>query len=158
TGQPVRRIMDSWIFQPGFPMVRPTNGAVEQRRFTYTETPDNTRWAIPLPARIHSNGGTETRSVLLSGDQVAIDAPADALVVLNAGGDGFYRVGYPATWRDRLLDSGVLETKERAALADDLWALVLAGEARADEFLTSAERYANETDLIVWRVLSSHLR
>src|SRR5262249_7411153 len=125
TGQPVRRIMDSWIFQPGFPMVRPTNGTVEQRRFTYSDTDDNTLWAIPRRARIPSNGRTETRWVRLAGDQVAIDAPADALVVLNAGGDGFYRVGYPAAWRDRLLDAGVLETKERAALADDLWALVL---------------------------------
>jgi puromycin-sensitive aminopeptidase len=158
TGQPVRRIMDSWIFQPGFPMVRPTNGAVEQRRFTYSGGPDDARWAIPLRARIHANGSAETRSVLLAGDHVPIEAPDDALVVLNANGDGFYRVGYPAKWRDRLLDADVLESTERVAVIDDLWALVVAGEARADEFLTSAERYANEGDLIVWRVLNAHLR
>jgi puromycin-sensitive aminopeptidase len=158
TGQPVRRIMDSWIFQPGFPMLRPSEGAVEQRRFTYREGADDARWAVPMRARIHTNGQSETRAMLLAGDQIALDAPADALIVLNAGGDGFYRVGYPAEWRDRLLESGVLEVKERVAVADDLWALVLAGEARADEFLTSAERYAAETDLIVWRVLCAHLR
>jgi puromycin-sensitive aminopeptidase len=158
TGQPVRRIMDSWIFQPGFPIVRPAGNAVEQRRFTYTAAPDSTRWAIPVRARIHANGNTETRSVLLAGDRVAIDAPDDALVVLNAGGNGYYRVGYPAEWRDQLLDAGILESTERVTVIDDLWALTLAGEARADEFLTSAERYANETDLIVWRVLTAHLR
>jgi puromycin-sensitive aminopeptidase len=158
TGQPVRRIMDTWIFQPGFPIVRPTAGTVEQRRFTYTARRDDTRWAIPLRARIHTNGTTETRSELLAGDRVAIEAPDDALIVLNAGGDGYYRVGYPAEWRDRLLDAGILQSTERVSVIDDLWALVLAGEARADEFLTSAERCTDENDLIVWRVLNAHLR
>src|SRR5262245_32411798 len=35
TGQPARRIMDSWIFQPGYPVITPSNGTLRQRRFAY---------------------------------------------------------------------------------------------------------------------------
>ena len=34
-------------------------------------------------------------------------------------GDGYYRVGYPAEWRDRLLDADILESTERVAVIDD---------------------------------------
>ena len=159
TGQPVRQIMDSWIFQAGFPILTPEAGMVAQSRFTYRDAPgDKTRWAVPLLARVHTSAGVETRSLLLTGDQVAVDAPLDALVVLNSGGEGFYRVAYPAAWRDRLLESGVLDGRERFTLVDDLWASVLAGGATAAEFLDVAQRFADERDLVVWRILAAHLR
>jgi puromycin-sensitive aminopeptidase len=157
TGQPVRRIMDSWIFQPGFPVLRPEAGMVAQQRFTYTGKADRARWTIPLRVRAHGSDIT-SRSLLLSGDQVAIDAPLDALVVLNAGGEGFYRVAYPTVWRERLLDAGILDPRERFALVDDLWAAVLAGSASAAEFLACARVFSDESDLAVWRVLGAHLR
>jgi puromycin-sensitive aminopeptidase len=159
TGKPVRQIMDSWIFQAGFPILTPEVGMVAQSRFTYRDaTGDGTRWAVPLLARVHTSTGVETRSLLLTGDQVALDAPLDALVVLNSGGEGFYRVAYPAAWRDRLLESGVLDARERFVLVDDLWAAVLAGVATASEFLEVAQRFTDERDVVVWRILSAHLR
>jgi puromycin-sensitive aminopeptidase len=158
TGQPVRQIMDSWIFQPGFPVLHPNAGNAAQRRFAYHGEPDDSRWAIPLRVRVHHNDQAETRSLLLAGDQVALDAPNDALVVLNAGGQGFYRIAYPSEWRDQLLDAGVLSALERTALVDDQWAAVLAGSETAAEFLEVSRRFAAETELVVWRILSSHLR
>src|SRR6185369_3116298 len=74
------------------------------------------------------------------------------------GGEGFYRVVYPAPWRDRLLDANVLEPLERFALVDDLWAAVLAGDATAAEFLSCARRFADESDPVVWRAVVGHLR
>ena len=47
---------------------------------------------------------------------------------------------------------------ERFVLVDDLWAAVLAGVATASEFLEIAQRFADERDLVVWRILGSHLR
>jgi puromycin-sensitive aminopeptidase len=158
TGQPVRQIMDSWIFQRGFPVLRPEAGMVAQQRFTYAGDTDRTRWTVPLRVRIHGPAEISSHSLLLAGDQVAVDAPLDALVVLNAGGEGFYRVAYPAAWRERLLDAGILDARERFALIDDLWAAVLAGSATAAEFLACARQFTDESDLSVWRVLSAHLR
>ena len=81
-------------------------------------------------------------------------------VVLDAGGEGFYRVSYPREWRDRLLDAGVLEPLERFSLVDDLWAAVLAGQRRPPKRCSSLARRARaaKTDLVVWRVLVGALR
>jgi aminopeptidase N len=161
TGRPVRRIMDSWIFQPGFPLLTPSNGRVLQQRFAYEreERGDSgERYVVPLLVRVQTGDHVETRSMLLADDAITLEVPDDALVVLNAGGEGFYRVAYPNHWRERLLDAAVLQPLERFALVDDLWAAVLAGAATAAEFVETALRFAGEEDLVVWRALGSHLR
>jgi puromycin-sensitive aminopeptidase len=159
TGKPVRRIMDTWIFQPGFPVVRVNEGQIEQQRFSYSDAEHDEQWVLPVLARVHSAGGaTQTHSLLSDAAPIALDAPGDALVVLNAGGEGFYRVAYPTAWRDRLLAAGVLEPLERFALVDDLWAAVLAGEATAEEFLACARQFTDEADPVVWRAVIGHLR
>ena len=110
TSEPVRRIMDSWIFQPGFPLIAAAAGdgsvTISQQRFGYEASDATQRWAIPVRARVHAGASSDTRSLLLDGDSVTFDVPADALVVLDAGGEGFYRVSYPREWRDRLCLSG----------------------------------------------------
>ncbi len=163
TSEPVRRIMDSWIFQPGFPLVSATAGAgsvtLTQQRFGYAaEENAEQRWAIPVRARVHTGSSSETRSLLLDGDATTFEVPADSLVVLDAGGEGFYRVAYPEEWRDRLLDAGVLGSLERFSLVDDLWATVAAGHAPATDILALARKLRGEDDLVVWRVLLSVLR
>jgi puromycin-sensitive aminopeptidase len=158
TGKPVRRIMDTWIFQPGYPALRVENGRLEQRRFTYAHSDHDEQWVLPVLARVHTGDQAETRSLLSDAQAVPLDVPDDALVVLNAGGEGFYRVVYPVAWRERLLDAGVLEPLERFALVDDLWASVLAGDATAAEFLACARRFSAEKDPVVWRAVIGHLR
>jgi puromycin-sensitive aminopeptidase len=158
TGQPVRRIMDTWIFQPGFPTVRVDEGRLEQRRFSYSGAGHDERWVLPVLARIHTGEQVETRSLLSDAETMPLDLPDGSLVVLNAGGQGFYRVAYPTAWRDRLLDAGVLQPLERFALVDDLWACVLADQASATEFLDCVRRFVGETDPVVWRMIIGHLR
>ncbi len=138
TGKPVRRIMDTWIFQPGFPLLRAEDGRLEQRRFSYADVTHEEQWVLPVLARVHHGDTTETLSLLSEAKTMPLAVPDGALVVLNAGGEGFYRVAYPAEWRDRLLDSGVLQPLERFALIDDLWASVLTGDTTAAEFLDCA--------------------
>ena len=159
TGRPVRRIMDSWIFQPGYPEIAPDNDArLSQRRFSYAGMPTRERWSVPVLARVHAGGGAETQSLLLDDESVTLETTADALVVLNAGGEGFYRVAYPPEWRTELIERYVLTTVERFSLVDDAWAAVLAGEAHADDFVAWAERFGRERELVVWRTLLSRLR
>ncbi len=169
TGQPVRQIMDSWIFQPGFPIVNARRSGervtLSQQRFSYlsgargldgARGPE--RWSIPVRARVEEEGRSETRSLLLAGDDIEMDVPAGARVVLDAGGEGFYRVGYPPDWRAELLGAGSLRPLERFSLVDDCWAAVLAGQAPAHELLALAHQLRGEDDLVVWRVLVSVLR
>ena len=162
TGQPVRRIMDSWIFQPGFPLVTAARDGdrvtISQGRFMYEARTASEQWSIPVRARIETAGEPETRSLLLADPELTIEVPTDALVVLDAGGEGFYRVAYPPEWRAQLLTAGVLSPLERFSLLDDCWASVLAGRASAEELFDLIGRFRGEDDLVVWRVLAGVLR
>src|SRR5439155_20627709 len=162
TGQPVRKIMDSWIFQPGFPLVTARRDGdrvtLSQQRFSYLGGASPERWSIPVRARVEGNGRSETRSLLLADAKVTTEVPSGARVVLDAGGEGFYRVAYPAEWRAELLASGTLRSLERFSIVDDTWAAVLAGSTPADEVLGLARQLRHEDDLVVWRLLTSVLR
>ncbi len=158
TGKPVRRIMDSWIFQPGFPVLEPDTTGVAQRRFLYTsDVVDDTRWVVPLVPRA-ADGDTAVHALLLEDERVALRSEPERPTIVNGGGQGFFRVAYPSQWRARLLDSGRLDVLERFTVVDDLWAFVLAGSAEAIELLDVARRLRGEDDLVVWRVLCAHLR
>ncbi len=163
SGEPVRRIMDSWIWQPGFPLVEASLAGDElvlrQSRFGYTEDAgaSTTRWAVP--AVIH-NGDT-TQSILLEGNEARVKLTApDARVVVNAGGHGFYRVAYDDTLRSRLAGDALatLDTLERYNLVDDAWNAVVAGRMSTLEFIEFVEGFANERELAVWQAIVVALR
>jgi puromycin-sensitive aminopeptidase len=160
TARPVRRIMDSWIFQPGFPeiTVEPVPGGVRvtQQRFRYDGGHSPETWSVPLLVRTGRNGDTE--AILLDDAHTTIATQPDAPLVMNAGGEGFYRVSYPAAWPARLLGTGTLVSRERFVLVDDAWAGVLTGRTSAAEFLEFATAFGDESDVIVWRALVGRLR
>jgi len=160
SGEPVRRIMDSWIWQPGYPLVsaRIDGGelVLSQRRFSFEpDIDDTTRWAVPVRVR-HSDDSTD---VLLDGDEVRIPA-ADGPIVVNADGHGFFRVDYSDELRGRLSSDVVasLSTLERYNLVDDAWNAVTAGAMSASEFVELAARFDGETTYGVWQALAIGLR
>ncbi len=56
TGEPVRRIMDAWIFQPRLPgdlgdRSTATGVRFSQRRFLPSQDDDDTTWPVPLTVR-----------------------------------------------------------------------------------------------------------
>jgi puromycin-sensitive aminopeptidase len=165
---PVRAIMDSWIWRPGYPLVtaRLTAGrlVLEQERFTFDpEAPptDGTRWSIPVHVRQWTDGAAREDVVLLDGPSTVVELlDSSATVVVNAGGHGFYRVAYDAALRSRLTGAVVagLSTIERYALVDDAWAAVTAGHLDAAGFLELAASFAQERDYSVWQALATALR
>jgi puromycin-sensitive aminopeptidase len=162
TGRPARRIMDSWIFQPGCPeiSVEPVEGAlrVSQRRFRYDGAAAGERWSIPMLVREVSRGEAESKPVLLDEESILIPDGDGAPMVLNAGGEGFYRIAYPPSWPARLVATGALSPRERFVLVDDAWAGVVTGSMRAAEFLEFAMGFHDESDVTVWRALIGRLR
>ena len=115
TGQPVRRIMDSWIFQPGFPLVTAERDGdrvtISQQRFTYEGADGRASSGRSRCARASKRRRRPRRArSLLADPALTIDVPADALVVLDAGGEGFYRVAYPPEWRDAAARRGRART------------------------------------------------
>jgi puromycin-sensitive aminopeptidase len=167
TGEPVRRIMDSWVWKGGFPVVTTGLAAggkelvLSQRRFLFDGDDDGSRWAIPLQVRQIAGGAERLEKVLLDGDEVRVPLLApEAAVVVNAGGDGFYRVQYVDGLLDRLTGPTLasLSTIERYNLVDDAWANVMAGSMSATAYCAFARHFASEPALPVWQVLLAGLR
>jgi puromycin-sensitive aminopeptidase len=160
SGEPVRRIMDSWIWQPGYPLVSArVDGdelVLDQRRFTFdAEAASHALWAIPISVR----QGDGISPVLLDGDEVRLPI-GDGAVVVNAGGHGFYRVSYSDELRGRITDSGLagMSTLERYNLVDDAWNAVTAGAMEATEWVALAERFVDEREYGVWQSIAIGLR
>jgi puromycin-sensitive aminopeptidase len=162
TGRPARRIMDSWIFQPGFPLVGvEIDGArvtFTQQRFSYDAAATG-RWSVPLIVRASVGGKVVEQRVLVEDERATVDFDADVdWLLANVGAHGFYRVAYPPGVPEALLATGTLSPVERYTLVDDLFAAMLAGKASAEEFVRFCSQFAPERDLIVWRVLVGRLR
>ncbi|MEM9517346.1 MAG: M1 family metallopeptidase [Actinomycetota bacterium] len=166
SGDPVRRIMDSWIWQPGYPLVSASlspDGAtltVEQHRFRFDvddAAASDTTWVIPAKLRI----GDDTTTLLLDGrrTEVAVTTPG-APIVVNAGGDGFFRVAYDAELRGRFTTEVLASasTLERFNLVDDAWAATIAGRMSAVEMLEWLGAFSDETDFAVWQAIVGALR
>ena len=164
TGEPAREIMDSWIFQGGFPIVSVETSpdgkhlSLAQRRFRYLADESDTaiRWQIPVMLRFGTEGGTEARKVLLDEGATVVEAPeGTAWVVANESGHGFYRVRYaPELLRALTADvQQKLSAVERFNLVGDTWASVVAGLTPPGEFVRLAELFGDEPDRNVWMAL-----
>jgi puromycin-sensitive aminopeptidase len=160
----VRRLMDSWIWQPGYPLVTATLDGetgelvLRQTRFSFSITDDDgARWVVPVTVR----HGERTDRFLLDGDEARLPlSDADVPVVVNAGGHGFFRVAYDDHLRARLSGEALtgLDTLERYNLVDDAWNAVVAGRISAIEFLEFVEGFTAERDLAVWQAIVGGLR
>ena len=169
SGEPVRRMMDSWIWQPGYPLV--TAGldgdavVLRQQRFAFGDPGGAgdvaagaaASWLVP----VHVRAGNERVNALLDQHDVRVPvADASAPVIVNAGGHGFFRVAYDDELRARLGAEvlGGLSTLERYNLVDDAWNEVVAGRLAAADFLTFVEGFGAERELAVWQSIVVGLR
>ena len=165
TGEPVRRIMDSWIWQGGYPLISVSmDGDIvrfSQRRYLPSRPDDEATWTVPLLVRQTAPGGrSSTEAVLIEPDGATLPLLApDAVVVANAGGFGFVRVWYDDELASRLAGSAQRELSplERYALVDDAWAAVTDGTSSASSFCRFVEGFADETDLPVWQLILTGL-
>jgi puromycin-sensitive aminopeptidase len=172
TGEPVRRMMDSWIFQGGFPVVDvdlvDDGGTIRltQERFGYAgdlgegdedlDRLDETRWIVPVILTIAMNGVVTVERVLIEGDSVDVPVVEEIdWLLVNTEGTGFYRVRYAPDLLAALTSRAQTELSpiERYGLVDDMWAAVLAADATTVDFLELAESFGDETDLSVWQRL-----
>lgn len=164
SGEPVRRTMESWIFQGGYPVVAVKSLAdevitVEQSRFGYGSSSDDGRWSIPLRVRVATPNGPHETRVLLEDRSTTIALPAGAqvsghdVINLNVDSSGFYRAQLPDAILDDVTANGPkgLSPIERYSLIDDAWALTVAGRLDASRFVTLLDGFRDEDDLSVWQ-------
>jgi puromycin-sensitive aminopeptidase len=159
TLKPVRALMDSWIFQPGYPLITVgrENGQLllSQGIFQYLqngETADR-KWHVPIFLRAHRKQGEVNQTLLMTEPELRLTLPDDVLsVVVNAGGYGFYRVRYSDNLMSDLkegLQKNLLAV-ERFNLVSDAWATALAGLTSLTKYLDLIGQLGDEADLNVW--------
>lgn len=162
SGEPVRKIMDTWTKQPGYPLISvkqisDDNFGLEQSRFLsggekLLPEEASELWHISLPFQ---NEAKEGGKILLSKRVSSVRLPVHhgCWLKLNVGQMAFARVNYtPELW-DRLkaaLEGGSLSTIDRAGLANDLYALAASGVLPATQLLSMLEACRDEREYIVW--------
>jgi puromycin-sensitive aminopeptidase len=159
TNQPVRALMDTWIFQAGYPLisVRKDGPAIwlSQQIFRYlADGADKDRkWHVPIFLRAGTKAGVVERTLLLTDQEQRLEL-ADEMdwAVVNAGGHGFYRVRYSGDLVDALKQRlpEKLSAVERFGLLNDSWASTLAGLTSLPDYLELIDLLRNENDLNVW--------
>jgi puromycin-sensitive aminopeptidase len=150
SGEPVGEIMSGWIYQGGYPQIDVTETEsgyrLVQSQFRFLGRGEAT-WEVPALYRTDTSGGR-----IVIGDE-PVDIPGDGGLLLNRGGDGFYRVNYPTeTLQDLAAEFDDLEPAERYTLIADMWANVLAGEAPAANFMALVAALEEEDQPAVWGV------
>ncbi|HIA51314.1 MAG TPA: M1 family peptidase [Candidatus Melainabacteria bacterium] len=170
SGQPVRQMMDSWIFQGGYPLIHASKEEggqrwlITQHRFFYlpeekrshVKQESVSRYHVPIMYTAAFGKDRVSGSILLTGSSTEITLPAAAdWLLLNAGGHGFYRCSYSdddlaALTKNLYKD---LSAIERFGLLSDLWASTLNGSTELKSFLRHSYQFKSETDKNVWTVL-----
>src|SRR5580765_5296840 len=159
TRQPVRALMDTWIFQAGYPLIRvekkPGGLRLSQEIFRYLQngSDQERKWHVPIFLRAGTKTGVIEKTILLADGQQSVELgdPVEWAVV-NAGGHGFYRVRYGADLFDSL-NHGLqvrLSAVERFSLVNDTWASTLSGLTSLIDYLSLIDLLSDESDVNVW--------
>jgi aminopeptidase N len=134
TGRPIDRVMTSFVFQPGVPVITATqrcaNGTrsveLAQERLILAGGKSGESWEVPLCARTTASR-SEQCVVLAKPAQTVTFHGCDAPLLLNASGTGYYVTQYApsdlAALRPHLAQ---LSPAERVTLLGDDWLLVRA--------------------------------
>jgi aminopeptidase N len=167
SGKPVDKIMQSYVTQPGVPMVsvqakcegNKTQVSLEQQRFFLNkelldaESPEV--WQIPVCYA----GSSGKDCVLL--DQKKKSFNVNGCVEgsnFNAGGVGFYRVAYDAESLAKLLENvSRMSPQEKVSLLDNQWALTRADRSSVGDYLALVGNMKNSRERAVLERIADRL-
>ena len=160
SGEPVREMMTGWIFQGGHPLISteptPHGERITQRHFTLDpQAADDRLWAVP----IRLTTSTTEHNLLLRDASLTLTGVTESVLSPNGTGSGFFRSQIDPSLIDQVVTSGLAgrSPAQRHTLADDAWALTVAGRITASEYLRLAGAFFEEEDLNVWQALGSGL-
>jgi aminopeptidase N len=142
SGRDIAAVAASWTDQAGFPLVSVSSrceggrtvARLAQRRFSTAGPAGPTRWKIPI-VLLHSG---IKRTLLLEGGSQSVTLPGCPArpLLLNPGGEGYYRVAYDRPQRRTLVQGFAgLPATARIALLSDTFALAQAGALPMADYL-----------------------
>ncbi len=150
---PVTAIMESWVGQPGHPILTVSRSGetlhLEQRRFAFlSESPPQT-WRVPVTIRLwEADGSQRTVSAVLEKEAMEVSVGTAAAYKVNDGHAGFYRVRYRDSANVQALKERIqrkeLTAEDRWGLANDMVAQVKCGDLPLDDYLFFLGAYRDE--------------
>ncbi len=148
TGEPVRDFANSWVTQPGYPLVTVQREQdtlkLSQTRFMLTGSQTTQSWIIPIDVMMYmEDGSVQTRKVILDAADGSLTLPeGTAAYKLNAGQTGFYRVKYSGANLTALGERIArragdtrLSAADSCGIESDLFALMLRGDYSLSTYL-----------------------
>ena len=152
---PVSSMVNSWLKQPGFPLVSVSQGntntvKLEQKRYLLEPNKKfgGGLWSIPLSLGIN---GKVTKK-LFNKRSMSVKIPKNTLgFVANYGRKGFYRVKYD---QGMLLDLKMLVDEKRIpaidrwAVQNDLFSLCISGDEQVRNYLDFSDAYFGEDSYV----------
>jgi tricorn protease interacting factor F2/3 len=158
SGTEVSRIMEGWISQEGFPVVKASlvgsKLTLEQERFLLTGGASKQIWPIPITMNVDG----KTQSLLLDKKKAEVDLPTTIRSLkVNVDQTGFYVVQYDGKALRDLVWQGRLSPLDRWGLINDAKAFLLSGRMPFKEYLSLIEKYQNEEEYLPAIELSDQL-
>lgn len=148
SGQDISHLMNTWISQPGYPVVSVDDDGVSQTQFFIGEHEASQKlWPIPLMAE-----STEDVPALLETHQLAL--PITPGERLNADDNAHFITHYAPHHLSAILTRDDLSTVARLQLLDEQTLLIRGGLDSSDTLIDLLKSYANETSQAVWDVMS----
>lgn len=176
SGKPMQKIMQSWIQQPGFPVIscrtvvkdKQTRLIVRQQRFfsdsRLMQEKNAQLWTIPLVISYGVGDGIKTHRALIDAKEQEIVLPTKngqsvQFVYPNTDAVSFVRVDLDAQTRQAVLEHGLtsLSAASKMALIADQWACLRAKRAPVDAMMQVLQAFEGETDHAVLSALTAKL-
>ena len=152
--KPVRKIMQSWTKQTGYPIIsakiEKNKLKLEQERFFYLQKKSSQLWHIPIEIYINN----KKRYYLMKTKKAEIKVSGNAMI--NKSQVGFYRVKYDQELFKNLVNSK-LDFIERLGLLNDTYALARGCYLPLNKYLELVYNYKNEDNHAVWDDLITSL-
>ena len=156
SGKDVGALMNTWISQPGYPVVYASldNSELTLRQeqfFTGPHQPSDRLWPIPLDAN-----DQRLPEILKEREQRLSPAP-DGLLLLNHQNASHFITCYDDTLRARILQaiaSGRLTPSQRAQYLNEQILLARGGLIASSTLVEALAAFQNESDQTVWEIIS----
>lgn len=156
SGKDVGALMNTWISQPGYPVVYASldNSELTLRQeqfFTGPHQPSDRLWPIPL-------GANDQRlpEIIKEREQRLSPAP-DGLLLLNHQNASHFITCYDDTLRARILQAitdGILTPSQRAQYLNEQILLARGGLVASSTLVEALAAFQNESDQTVWEIIA----
>lgn len=148
SGLTVDTFMNTWLSQPGYPVVTVSSDGMQQEQFFIGPHQPSTRlWPIPLHPE-----STEDVPALL--DVAELTMPISDSERLNVGNTGHFITHYPHDHLMNILRSSELTELDRLQLLNEQTLLARGGLLPSVELIELLQLYRDETSEKVWDIMA----